>query len=265
MRLFGSNDVAHSVRRHLERRDDLAGRTVIDFPAGSGRMTEILLKLGAKAEAYDLFPDRFKIPGMVCGEADLTQKTSIPSGHADLVLCQEGIEHIPNQFATLKELSRILKPKGRLIITTPNISNLRGKLSNFLVESEYYRRMPGNEVQNVFPIPEGRENPVFGHVFLIGAQRLRTLARVAGMKLVKTHPVKISRLSMIMGVLYPFLFLVNYFLYFDVLRKIPPEDMARAKETFKEIIKLNLNPHVLFGKSLIFEFEKIGEPPPGNE
>lgn len=160
-------------------------------------------------------------------------------------------------------MSRILKPKGRLIITTPNISNLRGKLSNFLVESEYYRRMPGNEVLNVFPVPGGREVPIFGHVFLIGAQRLRTLARVAGLRLVKTHPVKISRLSMMMGVLYPLLFLINDFLYFDVLRKTSPDDMARAKETFREIVKLNLNPHVLCGKSLIFGFEKIGEPAPG--
>ena len=263
MRLFGSNDVAHSVRRHLERREDIAGRKVIDFPAGSGRMTEILRGMGAKVEAYDLFPELFEIPGMVCGEADLTKKTSIPEDYADLVLCQEGVEHISDQLATLKELSRILKPKGRLIITTPNISHLRGKLSNFLVESEYYRRMPGNEIQHVFPALEGRDDPVFGHVFLIGVQRLRTLARLAGLKFVKTHPVKISHFSIIMGVFYPFLFFVNYFLYFDVLRNTPKDDMARAKETFKEILKLNLNPHVLFGKSLIVEFEKIGEPAPG--
>lgn len=264
MRFFGSNDVAHSVRRHLERRGDIAGRIVIDIPAGNGRMTDILRKLGAKVEAFDLIPELFEIPDMVCGEADLTKKTSIPEGYADLVLCQEGIEHISDQLATLKELNRILKTKGRLIITTPNISHLRGKLSNFLVESEYYRRMPGNEVQHVFPALEGRKDPVFGHVFLIGAQRLRTLGRLAGLRLVKTHPEKISRFSLMMGVLYPFLFLVNYFLYFDILRKTPKDEMARSKETFKEIIKLNLNPHVMFGKSLIFEFEKIGKPAPGN-
>ncbi len=259
MKLFGSSNVFHSVKRLFERRGDLSGLIVIDIPAGHGSMSDNLRKLGANVEAYDLFPEFFRIPDMECHHADLTKKTPIPDEHADLVLCQEGIEHIPDQLATLRELSRILKHKGRLIVTTPNVSHLRAKLSHFLVESEYYRRMPANEADQILTAPWDSNVHLFGHVFLIGAQRLRTLARIAGLRLVKTHPVRISRFSLIIGVLYPLLVVANYLLYIDTISKIPKEELASKKETFKEVIKLNLNPQVLFGKSLIFEFEKIGD------
>lgn len=258
MRFFGSSNVFHSVKRHVERRTDLSGRIVIDLPAGHGNMSAILRKLGARVEAYDLFPEFFEIPDMVCQKADLTKKTSIPDGHADLVLCQEGIEHISDQLATLKELSRILKHKGRLIVTTPNISHLRAKLSNFLVESEHFRRMPANEADQILTASWDSNVHLFGHVFLIGAQRLRTLARLAGLRLVKTHPVRISNFSLLLGISFPLLVLVNILLYFDIKRKTSKEEWALRKGTFREVIRLNLNFYVLFGKSLIFEFEKIG-------
>jgi SAM-dependent methyltransferase len=39
----------------------------------------------------------------------------------DLIICSEVLEHLKNDGLALKELKRVLKPKGRLIITVPNI------------------------------------------------------------------------------------------------------------------------------------------------
>jgi SAM-dependent methyltransferase len=46
----------------------------------------------------------------------------------DLITCVETIEHLENFRALFREMNRILKPAGAVIITTPNILNLRSRL-----------------------------------------------------------------------------------------------------------------------------------------
>lgn len=47
--------------------------------------------------------------------------TSMPvkNNEFDIVLCSEVFEHLPDPLAALKELTRVLKPKGTLILTAP--------------------------------------------------------------------------------------------------------------------------------------------------
>ena len=44
----------------------------------------------------------------------------IQSGCMDFVLCFQVIEHIRDDFGTINEIRRVLRPGGKLIITTPN-------------------------------------------------------------------------------------------------------------------------------------------------
>jgi 2-polyprenyl-3-methyl-5-hydroxy-6-metoxy-1,4-benzoquinol methylase len=46
----------------------------------------------------------------------------------DVVLASHVIEHLNDPGALVKEVSRILKPEGRFIVTTPNISGFQAKL-----------------------------------------------------------------------------------------------------------------------------------------
>lgn len=56
---------------------------------------------------------------LVCDIADMP----VPDASFDAVLCTEVIEHVPDPIAALRELVRVLKPGGRLILTAPFVSN----------------------------------------------------------------------------------------------------------------------------------------------
>lgn len=256
MKLFGTSNIKHFVRAHLARRTDLKGATVVDIPAGSGEMTAALHALGARVEAYDLLPEYFRAEGLTCAFADLARPLPIADAHAGVVLCQEGIEHLPDQLAALREFNRILQPGGTLLLTTPNVSHLRAKLSYLLVESELYNRLPPNEIESIWFAGARPDAIYYGHIFLLGVQKLRVLARLAGFELVRVHGVKASGSSLLLGVLWPLVALANLYAYRASLRRHPELPLEAKRAVYREVLRLNLNPNVLFGKHLFVEFRK---------
>lgn len=254
----GSSDIKLFMQRHLESRDDLAGKIAVDIPAGRGLTSEILRRMGAEVHAFDLFPEKFDVPGLACAWADLTRELPIGPESVDMVICQEGIEHLPDQLHVLNEFSRILRPGGHLLLTTPSVSHMRARLSHLLLESDFYRRLPANEIEEVWHTADGRT--YHGHIFLINAQKLRTLAQLAGLRLARVYPTKVGYSSLILGVLlYPVIALVTWRARARSERKAGHSLTPEMRETFAEIARLNLNPEILFGKHLFIEFVKTGD------
>ncbi len=62
------------------------------------------------------FSDRY--PSLKVLSDDITQ-SSLPSKSFDLILCSEVVEHIKDSQTALKEMHRLLKPGGILILSTP--------------------------------------------------------------------------------------------------------------------------------------------------
>ncbi|HEY8269257.1 MAG TPA: methyltransferase domain-containing protein, partial [Pseudobdellovibrionaceae bacterium] len=184
---------------------------------------------------------------------DITEGIPLANELADLIICQEGIEHFPDQLAALKEFNRVMKDQGTLIITTPNHSNLKHKLSYLLTESERYNRiMAVNEYDSIWFNRDHNDNQYYGHVFLIGITKMRLLARIAGFKIRKIHfsEVKPSNLILFL-IFYPFILLSSLMTYLRSVKKKPI-----AKAIYLEILKLNIDPRILIDGSLIVEFEK---------
>lgn len=255
LKFFGPTNIKIHVAAVLKgMHKKLNGMSVIDMPAGSGYTSNILKEHGATVIAYDLFPEFFEAEGIKCSKIDLSEKLPIDDNSADMIVCQEGIEHLPNQLLLFKEFSRILEEKGTLILTTPNISHLRAKLSYFMSESDFYKRMPPNELDALWHTADGRQ--YFGHIFLLGIQKIRVLAAISGLKIKKVHTVKVSIGSFSLLFVYPLLILANVYSYAKNLYKYDGVNFNEKKKIYREIIKLNLHPTILFGKHLLLELEK---------
>ncbi len=120
------------VKRYLiANKERYKGRHVVDFPAGNGVTSRILKEIGAIPIPMDLFPEYFEIEGISCTRANVKDGLPLTKNAVDALICQEGIEHFSDQFEALKEFNRVLKNKGILLITTPNYSSIRARLSYF--------------------------------------------------------------------------------------------------------------------------------------
>jgi len=248
-----------AVRKYLQSiQDELKGKLVIDMPAGNGVTSEILLNLGARVEAFDLFPEYFLVKDMVCKKADINAGLPVPDNYADYVICQEGIEHFNDQLKMFSEFNRVLKMAGRLIITTPSISNLAAKLSYSLFESEYYHKlMPPNEIDSVWLGDKKNKKIYFGHIFLAGVQKMRVLARVSGFKISKINFMRLNKTALFLFPFqYPFIFLSSFYTYRKALSKNKSVDYEARKRVYKEQFRINISPKILLDRHSFIIFEK---------
>ena len=228
----------------------LSSKRVCDLSAGRGYIARLFEEVGADVHAYDLFPDQNRFLKTSVHKIDLQQKFPIEDALMDIVICCETIEHLPNQYFLFQETSRILKPGGIFILTTPNSSSLRSRFSQFMMESEHYGAPAPNEL-NAFTSWDGNKDGYFSKLFISGALRLRTLAALNQFVLKKIHPTKRSSTSAFLMFWYPVLYYFNR----KAMKKQIKHDPAN-EQTYRTIFKLNTSMDVLLGKHLIMEFEK---------
>ncbi|VVE56290.1 methyltransferase [Pandoraea communis] len=176
----------------------------------------------------------------------------IESDSVDTVILQEVIEHLPNHLSALQEICRILKPGGELFLTTPNRSSLASKLAYLFFESEILRGTPPSAMESVWG--ESGDKRYYGHLFLIGAQQLRTLSMLAGFSSMEVHRTEKSTSSQwLMLPLYPVLFGVSFRALRRAVRK--SRSLVYGCEKTKQF-KLNVGGQVLTNKFLIVSLMK---------
>ena len=252
------------VKKYLQEiRGELKDKIVLDIPAGNGVTSEVLLELGSKVEAYDLFPENFLLKEIECKKADITQGLPIADHYGDFVICQEGIEHFSDQVKAFMEFNRILKKGGRLIITTPSYSNLKARLSYVLFETEYFHKlMPPNEIDSVWLVNAGNKRDIYyGHIFLIGMQKMRVIAKLTGFKISKINFMRVNKTSLFLfPFYYPFIWFSSWFTYFKLLRKSPAGEKVARKKVYREQVAINTDWRVLLDTHSFIVFEKEDDP-----
>jgi SAM-dependent methyltransferase len=249
-----SAGIHRNVREHLARRTDLRGKKVIDLACGDGRTTHYLRELGAEVTPYDLFPESSKLPDRPAF-VDLQAPLPIADASADLVVLQEVLEHLPNQLLALQEMHRILKPGGEVFLTTPSRSSLAAKFSNLAFESENMKIPPWSALNSVWGADTVQGHRVYyGHVWLVGIQQLRTMAKLAGFREVEIQRSEISRSSVFLALfLYLPLLAISGRATWRALRKT--NDEAQRTE-IREQFRANVSLRNLTNKFLIAVLRK---------
>jgi SAM-dependent methyltransferase len=101
----------------------------------------------------------------------------------DYIACVEGIEHIENTHHLLREFARILKPSGKVMVTTPNVLNFKSRL-RYMLRGTFFG-FP-HICREVKPGEHLHINPV-------SISALQFAARQAGFEIEKVHPFPFRR------------------------------------------------------------------------
>jgi SAM-dependent methyltransferase len=108
-------------QRVLLRRYRPDRKRVLDYGCMDGVFTIRLQQLGGQAIGYDISPAAIAQAEKFRGPALQPTFTTVPPGPGqfDLVYCNEVLEHVPNDSASVGELVGFLAPGGILVGTTP--------------------------------------------------------------------------------------------------------------------------------------------------
>ncbi|HNV23302.1 MAG TPA: methyltransferase domain-containing protein [Candidatus Omnitrophota bacterium] len=130
-------------------KDEPRGK-VLDIGCGNGDYSLSLKNLGFGVLAADMDVERFcyreEIPFQQC---NVSQKLPFSDALFDYIILAEVVEHLYNPLDVMKELNRVLKNGGKIVLSTPNILNLKSRM-RFLIEGcwDYFREPPLDHIKN---------------------------------------------------------------------------------------------------------------------
>lgn len=101
---------------------------VLDAAAGNGFLTVWLYDRGFRVTAVDLDPAKWACQSVGCTRVDLNSILPYETDTFDFVVSVETIEHLENPFQFLREIYRVLKPGGHMIVSTPNVHSFKSRM-----------------------------------------------------------------------------------------------------------------------------------------
>jgi SAM-dependent methyltransferase len=111
--------------RLLQDRVQIVGKAVLDAGCGAGAFVEEMIKLGADARGVEYSTDKVaewerRHPGDNRVRQGDLEGLAYPSETFDVVLLNEVLEHVPDDGLALREIWRVLRPRGALVMFSPN-------------------------------------------------------------------------------------------------------------------------------------------------
>jgi ubiquinone/menaquinone biosynthesis C-methylase UbiE len=118
--------------RDLLRLVEMPGKGLfLDAGGGTGKVAQYFAEEGRQVIVVDISLRMVRLAGakkgvqVVCGAAE---KLPFPSDYFDRIIMVDAFHHVADQSSTARELYRILRPGGRLVIEEPDIRTIGVKL-----------------------------------------------------------------------------------------------------------------------------------------
>jgi SAM-dependent methyltransferase len=132
-----------------------AGARVLDVGAGVGQYRPLFAHCDYKAHDFGQEPDTKGQYTPLDYESDITA-IPVTDGTFDAVLCTEVLEHVPDPAAAVREMARVVRPGGRLLLSAPLGSHLHQEPYHFYggYTPHWYQRFltaAGCHVQSIEP------------------------------------------------------------------------------------------------------------------
>lgn len=133
---------------YVRDRAVLAGARVLDVGCGGGLLSEALAGEGAQVTALDLAPELIDVARLHLLESGrqvdyrLQPVESLAQempGSFDAITCMEMLEHVPDPGAVLQACATLLKPGGKLLLSTLNRTPAAFAVA--IVGAEYVARL----------------------------------------------------------------------------------------------------------------------------
>ncbi len=215
----------------------------LDMPGGRGPNARGIREAGFEPVSGDLSPERSHAAGVPSVRMDWNAPLPFADGRFAAALCSEGIEHHPAQLGLITEFARILQPGGSLLLTTPNVLNLRGRLAAALNGHYSFKRAPISEVTALWKSGD-KTRPYVGHAHMIDYFELRFVLRQAGFTLLRVTSAKYALSALLLA---PLLWAPVQLATRRLFARVRRSDPA----IYREICTHALSPDLLFGKKLI--------------
>jgi SAM-dependent methyltransferase len=104
----------------------------LDVGAGQGQLIcRLRDRFNITSSACDYHSDRFNVPGVEMLDINLNKDPlPYPDNSFDIVTCSEVVEHLENYRRLVSEIYRVTKKDGLVVLTTPNVINLKSRVKN---------------------------------------------------------------------------------------------------------------------------------------
>ncbi len=114
---------------YIAGRSALEGARALDVGCGGGLLSEALARAGARVTGIDLAPavlDVARLHLLESGlevdyrEASVEAIAAEAGGQFDVITCMEMLEHVPDPASVVRACAQLLRPGGRLFLSTLN-------------------------------------------------------------------------------------------------------------------------------------------------
>lgn len=188
---FSFNNQKYSGERAINESEDFKARMnaavrmcgqnkkILDIGCFTGYLMEKLRENNNEVYGVDISQKAVgtaKKKGLNCFQGDIDKGLKFKDKSFDAIVMGEIIEHIFDTDKVIKEIRRMLKDKGHLIITTPNIASLNRRIRLLLGKNPYI---------DIGTLNDDNKTTASGHIRYFTFETLKILLERNGFKVVE--------------------------------------------------------------------------------